>query len=412
MVFIWLALRAQKIKSEADATENIMEPLSVSQPPSVTGPSHHSETSSNPGSIPGAVAMISSTESTSFPPPTIRKTTSVSSLLDVQPHSYPGLHQLSPKQHTSPGNPASVGSVPSSFSTSGGSVPDIVDMKSLMTSTSSGPPQTLNSNPRNVVAPSDVKSYFPSAATISDGGGLLDVAPVGSSTNPIQITSPGVEIKPSFPTSSAHLPPASSTASLPISSVAGILPPSSAPSLSSLLLPNSSDPASFNNSFPPSISVSATPMQSTTMLPLPSNSMLPGVVSSAPPTSIPTGAELMAQRILMEAAQQAKNGTNQSVNQPMGGVTRPYGTNIPSVGMTPPTTTLAAGVMSTNNTVGGIQQPQQQLGGVSMAMPQPPPGLGMGGQASNMGAVQGAIGQNPIPPPGQVPIPPQNQVCV
>lgn len=337
--------------------------------PSFPKPIVTSDAFPNPASVP---AIKSEPPSTTFPSE-MRKTSSVSSLIDQQPHSYPGLQQ-SPKHSMSPGNPASVGSIPAINISSGGSVSDNDIKPSLSSYPLSFSPQTVCTSPQmNSLPSSTIPKIVPSpfspttlqpaiSLTMSQPNFLDPSAPVGSSTNPIQISSPGVEHKPSFAVSSTATstfpvslsqslglslpstftlssthapinqvtaPSRLNTTNLP-STLPGTIVPQTAtvPSISSSL-PNllTSPPNSTTNPVT-TISPMSLSYTSVTGLPPPNTALSLGnqlpttsfpqttqsttdvslsTISTSNPTTMPTPAELTAQQIVMEAARQAAN---------------------------------------------------------------------------------------------------------
>ena len=420
------------------------QPPSVSAPlslPSFPKPIVTSDTFPNPASVP---TIKSEPPSTSFQSE-MRKTSSVSSLLDQQPHSYPGLQQ-SPKHSMSPGNPASVGSTPAINISSGGSVSDNDLKPSLSSYALSLSPQTVCTSPQMNSLPSStipkiVPSPFsptmlqPSMSLTMSQPNLLDPsAPVGSSTNPIQISSPGVEHKPSFavsstttstfpmslsqslglslpstftlssthtPVNQVTAPSRLSTTNLP-STLPGTVPQTATASSNSSSLPNllTSPP---NSATIPVTSISPTPLSytSVTGLPPPNTALSLGnqppstsfpqttpsttdvslsTNTTSNPTTMPTAAELTAQQIVMEAARQANK---------VGSLVPPTTQSVPVI----PTSTVPLpqrpflGVGTAPSTL----PPQTQISSVFTSAPvtQPP-----------LTSISGAVStQGPIAPP-------------
>jgi hypothetical protein len=213
---------------------------------------------------------------------TSNKSIPVNPLLDVHSHSDSDIHQPSPIPHNSPGN---VSNLLASANDPDFKVSNPMPFSSIQTSTT--------------VTLANKLPLFPPTLPIGNSGD-----PVGSVTNPIQITSPGIEVNPVLQSSSLQI----SSNSGNVVSAQPLTSTTLSSSLTSLLaLP------------PNSTFVSSTSSRSAFPVNIPSQ--LPSDIKCSLPVSAPSSAERAAQEILIEASKQAANKTLPTIGPPNIGLT-------------------------------------------------------------------------------------------
>ncbi len=347
-----VGLKAEKVKNDPDSTTQEYNKPYISLSPSVynsqTTPSSVPQSSINTPS-PGQMSEFPTTTLAADKSP-LAKASSASSLIEP----YPLIHSNSPKLSS---NPASVGSIPiTSTSLSYG----LNDVSTLPVSHISSPqsvssPQTITS----LHQPLQQSSSFPLQSStfnssLSQFPASLHLSahdPLGSMSNPIQITSPGADTGLNFHVSSSSstlslaslMSPASSVTTSASTIMSVTSPPFGFTSSLSSSMASQIDIASISSSLQDSQSMPSSVSNISNLLmsnSSPSNQSVRSNIPSQTPTPPPPsttqaqGAAAVAAQILMQATLQASK-------QNPGGLGLSLPTGVSNANTFPPTTSLA-----------------------------------------------------------------------